>query len=180
MTTSHTPAYAFPYPEGDEYVIGGDDAIEALAKAVERALTPSYAVHNDHPLNLAANTPTDVDLPAPQAASADWSDDGASWVYSGPARAFLLAAHVTMTNTDGAATGDYLAGLTLKVDGASVVASEDRLQQAGGPITATVTNHIAHIVFLTPGDVITLNTYASRPSSGAASLAIYSVSPRLS
>jgi hypothetical protein len=43
MTTNTTPKYAFPWPAGDERVMDGDNAIGALAQAVEAVLWPSLA-----------------------------------------------------------------------------------------------------------------------------------------
>jgi hypothetical protein len=39
-----TPIYRFPYPEGSDLVTNGDEAIQALALAVEAALSPAWVV----------------------------------------------------------------------------------------------------------------------------------------
>lgn len=58
-----TPNRGFPYPEGTDYVASGDDAIEALAMAVDGALTNRlFAVAEGGPgESVAANTDWVVD-----------------------------------------------------------------------------------------------------------------------
>lgn len=49
MATQHTDGpYGFPYPDGSELVQDGDNAIQALAEAIEAALNPPW-----HNLSLA-------------------------------------------------------------------------------------------------------------------------------
>jgi hypothetical protein len=42
MTTLQTPRYQFPYPAGDERVMDGDNAIGALALALENVIYPEF------------------------------------------------------------------------------------------------------------------------------------------
>lgn len=116
MTTSHTANLDLPYPEGDEYVIGGDDAIEALAKAVDTVLVASYfdsTLADGSAAYVHGGGHATVTLNGPLNNSADFTYAAGVVTYTGPRRAYLITGSAVLRAVDGSQ-----AVLDLEVGGA--------------------------------------------------------------
>lgn len=96
-----TSTYGLPYPEGGDLVIGGDDAIQALAEAVEARMYASpiaYVALTDHGGAL-----DDVDgaiVLTGAVSMSGFTFDGTTLTYTGGSCLFLVAAQVDISITD--------------------------------------------------------------------------------
>lgn len=107
MTTSHTATLSLPYPEGDEYVIGGDDAIEALAKRIDYVLGESYfnsALPTGSAAYIHGGTYATVGLNGPLENTSDFTYDAGLITYTGPRRPYTITGTAALHLT-GAAQG---------------------------------------------------------------------------
>jgi hypothetical protein len=97
MTMGTTTNFGLPFPEGSDLVIGGDDAIQALAESLDARLSYSSAVAQIEPAESASVAPTSaVDFPGAQPLMSGFSYSGGVLTYSGPARVFVIVAELDM------------------------------------------------------------------------------------
>ena len=163
MTTGHTPIFGLPFPEGNEYVIGGDDAIEALALAAEAALAehtrPRYFGASDGAVATGVGTWHPLVFTAP-ALSADFElhSSGTYATYVGDAGRFF-----TWTGAAVLSTGTDVSAKELRLNRNATAFPSMRS-------TAAVTSlSLATIVQLDPGDMlwVEVNTAAVAGVAGS-------------
>jgi hypothetical protein len=97
-----TPNLGFPFPEGGDLVIGGDDAIEALAAAVDAYLTAALAVKYLTATGAAGDVPAGGGFfgmqYAANTAEGFTTSDFITYTYTGPPRIFRIDAGATLSN----------------------------------------------------------------------------------
>lgn len=83
-----TSDYGFPYPEGTDLLVGGDDAIQALAEAVNDRFQPIYGYNV---LAAVLGTTGGLNEPSAPAGSSHFTKSGVSEIYyAGPTRPFHI------------------------------------------------------------------------------------------
>jgi hypothetical protein len=173
-----TTNYGLPYPEGTDFVIAGDDAMQALAEAVDDRLYTGSTVAQIEPAESPSSTGADVDFNGTQTVMNGFSYSTGLLTYLGPARTFMIAAEVEILN-GGATTAEQVA--TLFVSGVGVAGSTDRIDSAS---TVTERRHTHRLVIprtLSYGDTVKVSTTATPAGSiGVASLSVYPIGPATS
>lgn len=105
MTSTTTGGLGLPYPDGTDLVIGGDDAIEALAVAVEARLrAPGVAQIEEANVGtgLAAGALL-IGFPGAVTYMDGFAWDGSTLTYQGATRLFVVYAQVEIKSGPGAA-----------------------------------------------------------------------------
>ncbi len=174
MTVNKTPNLGLPFPQGNELVIGGDDAIERLATAVDRVFENAHCAMWDTAVPAQA---IDGGLVFPlvlSAASGHFTDTGDSITYTGPSRHFALFADVTLSST-AAGAGPYQYSAALRINGQHLAGAGAINAEAVNAQSASV--NFGAPIFLSSGDVITLHGSANRAGTMAASLRCAAMGP---
>ncbi len=173
MTVLKTPNLGLPVPQGNELVIGGDDAIERLGNAVDTINVNAYLV-------MASTGPLGIDgaLTIPlgkTAGSAHFTDGGDLITYTGPDRWFLIAADISCSTTGLGAGGPWQFSTALEHAGTHLTGS--------GLINPDVSNAQSHTfnlctpVLLGNGQTIGLKATSTRQGDLYASLRIAPLAP---
>lgn len=174
MTVNKSPNLGLPFPEGNEYVIGGDDAIERLARGIDRLFENAHFAMWDGAVPAQAIDGA-LEFPlALSASSAHFTDTGDSITYTGPSRHFNLSADVTLSST-AAGAGPYQYSAALRING-------QHLSGAGAINAEAVNAQSASVsfgapIYLSSGDVITLHGSANRAGTMAASVRCAAMGP---
>lgn len=177
-TTAHL---ALPYPEGADLVIAGDDAIQALAEAVDSRIEySSYVSVGNGESGQSGSGTMVVDFFGPQNILG-WSTDGYLFTYNGTGgRYFMVAAHVEVDSAPGGVTAASAA--YLHQDGVEVCSSYDEISvDAGSSINRRrIVHHLTSPVYVSPGQFISVTCAPSGTASlGVTSLRIYPIGPVL-
>lgn len=180
-----TSEFALPYPEGSGLVIQGDDAIQALAEAVEAKIRWDDGILQIEPADSASTANGDpVVFPGTQSLTAGFTAGSGYVTYSGPLRLFHVYAEVAIT-TAGTNLAHVSSTLILRYNGVTDIAGsyDDLVSQTSGPVgtiqTRTVVHKISVPAALSPGDSLAVHAF-STPSSGAignTSMRIYPIGP---
>ena len=174
-----TPNLDLPYPEGTDLVVNGDDAIEALAAAVDYALAlDAFMTVMPAESTKAVGGETNVDFPG-TAGSSGFTRDGDGFVYNGPAtRYFLISASVEVEN-NGPATSMSSTVLVYH-NGTQIMGSHDLVANTSATLAG---RRVAHTVTvpqpLAAGDRIDVNALASPAGGlGITAIRIYPIGPK--
>lgn len=96
-----TPYAGLPYPDGTEFVVNGDDAIQALAEALDERFLGSAALNRaavqsipNNIVTFVAWTPASSELAGDFAFGTDGANPDNLLVYNGPTRWFAVVAQV--------------------------------------------------------------------------------------
>lgn len=176
-----TSAFDLPYPEGGDLVIEGDDAIQALAEAVEARMNPNMAYVTVDPAEsaLGISGATEVDFPG-AADLVGFSGAGLVFTYAGGgSRYFIVSASVEV---EVASAGSEFLSSTVEVhyDGAARSISHDQVAHTGATLASRkVTHNISVPIHIVDGHPVTVYAYASGGTGtlGVTSLRIYPIGP---
>lgn len=179
-----TANLSLPYPEGTDFVIQGDDAIQALAEQIEDRLYPDASVSVGLGESAkAVSGATAVDFPG-AASMGDFTVNAGNeiFTYTGEAdRFFMVAASVEIDT--GAIGGSTSAESTvyLQQNGTNIGSSFDHVQTTTAVLERRrVVHQLSVPVQLGPGDTIAATAYSSPAGSiGQTSLRIYPVGAKL-
>ncbi len=167
MTVTKTPNLSLPFPEGNELVIGGDDAIERLARGIDRLFESAhFAMWEDAVTAQAIDGALTFPL-ALSTASGHFTDTGDSITYTGPSRDFILTADVGLAAI-GTSAGPWQYGAALRINGQHL-AGEGAVNPEGVNAQSASLNFGAP-VRLSSGDVITLVGSSTRSGTMDASV----------
>lgn len=184
MTTSTTTNYGHPYPEDDEYVIGGDDAIEALAKHLDAVHAYDHSVTLDSgesAKSAGAGVAIAVDFPGTDRGVYGFATDRETFNYQGGGhRMFLVSAHVEV---EVASAGSAVMRSTAYLfhDGLEVCSSSEETATTDATLTRhKVVHHLVAPVFLANGGTVnvTANGTGGAVALGLTSIRIYPVGGR--
>lgn len=173
-----------PYPEGTDLVIGGDDAIQALAEKVEERLYPDASVTvgvNDS--SKAVGGATAVDFSGPASMGGFTVNAGNEvFTYTGDdSRFFMVCASVEIDNGAGGGTTSIESTVYLQHNGANVLTSLDFVQATAATLTRRrFVHNLTLPMQMSPGETVGVTAYASPAGSvGVTSLRIYPVGSKL-
>jgi hypothetical protein len=179
-----TPNLGLPYPEESDLVIEGDDAIEALAVALDTALNPNSAlIVMDRASSGAALGATPVVIPIPGTALGlvGFTYDSGVFTYVGAKdRTFMVDAEVEITNGAGGGTTSADSQVTLYVNGtADIAGSYDRIQHTVTTVQQRSTTHrITTPVQLAPGHTFHVSGSCSPAGTiGVVGVRVYPIGP---
>jgi hypothetical protein len=155
-----TPNLDLPYPEGTDLVIGGDDAIQALAEALDASLNPNSALIVMERANSGAalgSTPVAIPIPGTALGLVGFTYDSGVFTYTGAkSRTFMIDVEVQITNGSGGGTVSAESTLTMYVNGSTAIAgSYDKVQHTGTTVEQRSTSHR----ITTPAQLATGNTF---------------------
>ena len=169
MAVTNTPIHQLPWPDGTERVMDGDNAIRALAEAVDRELEelaklPGVIVSGPAQVGLGSASPIRLQLDALLLGPASWFDNANDQVIvpSGtPDGMYAVEVYASVTNVAATQAGLALfvyygsAGAPAPVAASSVVGGGTALAyvgvsttirlQAGQVVAAYVTNPVADV-----------------------------------
>lgn len=178
-----TPTFGLPYPDGTDLVVQGDDAIQALAEAIEARWAPAVAQ-----INLANNgstiggSLTTVAFPGTVAFMEDFSYSAGVLTYLGPLRLFNVSTSVAIS-IPAAGANSLVSQIQLWQSGVSIEQAELRVDTASGGVLAATyhTHRIATPTQLSAGDTLQVRA-ASSPNGvcGSVSLRVFPIGPALS
>jgi hypothetical protein len=167
--------HGLPYPEGTDLVISGDDAIQALAEAVDAKLEWVTAAAFAHASagSQAVSTDTVIHFPGTQSLTGFAYDGAGGLHYTGGLRPFLIAVSVTINNTG----TDPESRIEVRVNNVTIMGSESKTVG-----TAQTTTHTISVpCFLESGDVISIvaNAAPAGVTSGANALRVFPIGTAL-
>jgi len=163
-----TPTFGFPYPDGSDLVISGDDVIEALATKLDDVLKPRWFIASA-PTGAGGFTGAVVPGYVGGAVSTgpDWTWDGAgSFTFSGSAPRWHIVSAGASVYYDG------LNSLSLQVNGAVVVKSFEGAPAGAGSVR-NKPHSISVPILLNPSDVVRLSAEVSDGAFGSAASVEY-------
>lgn len=172
-----TTNYGLPYPEATDLVIQGDDAIQALAEAVDSKLEWSPAAIFPRTESPAAVGSTAAVAWGSAALLAGFTYDTPTLTYTAaPQRLFIVDAEVSITISGAASLGSYV---ELRLNGNGFAASEDVIDIDGATMgVRRVTHRISTPVRLSMGDDLDV-TASAGPAGvlGMVGLRVYPIGP---
>jgi hypothetical protein len=171
-----TANHALPYPEGTDLVISGDDAIQALAEAVDATLDWDSALVIGR-VNAGVATGGNVVFPGIIHTAVDFTIDGSGVItYTGASsRNFLVDGEV---ETQAAAAISVDSSVSLFVTGSEIAGSYDRVDAStGGTVTRHVVHRITTPVRLDPGNALLFTSGGTAGNLGQTGVRIYPIGP---
>lgn len=178
-----TSTFDLPYPEGTDLVIQGDDAVQALAEAVDARINPNTASVGIAPAESAKSVgaATTVDFPGTKFMGG-FSGVTELFTYAaGGTRFFLVSASVEVDVGSGGAAS-LSSTVYVRHNGVEIAGSIDEVSDSGGTLTMRkATHNISVPVNLADGDEIDVVAYAGggTGSIGVTSLRIYPIGPAI-
>lgn len=139
-----TTAFGFPFPEGGDLVIAGDDAMEALANALQSFLTPKFINTSGGSGAVPVGGWVTIQYAAHYYSAEFQTADQQTYTYNGPTRLFQLSAGAVLATT--AAGNESSKDLRLLVNGASARDTSTLADRVG--------LHISYVGILTTGDTL--------------------------
>jgi hypothetical protein len=179
-----TSNLGLPYPEESNLVIEGDDAIQALAEALDTALDPNSAlIVMDRASSGAAigGTPVVIPIPGTALGLVGFTYDSGVFTYTGSkSRTFMVDVEVEITTGSGGGTTSAESALTLYVNGTSDIAgSYDRVQHTTTTVQQRAKTHrITTPVQLAPGHTSHVSGSCSPAGTvGVVGVRVYPIGP---
>lgn len=176
-----TSRFDLPYPEGTDLVIGGDDAIQALAEALADRLYPDASVTVALATSgRAVSGATAVNFTGTTSAGGFTVTSAETFTYDGTVDRFFMIAACVETDS-GVGTASYESTVYLQQNGTNISASHDHVGSSAVDLNRRRVMHtLCAPVQLGPGDDITLTAY-STPAGliGTTSIRIYPMGPKL-
>lgn len=182
--TSYTSTYGLPYPDGSNLVMEGDDAMQALAEALDDRLASSAVAHIERATNGSAITAAPVTINHVGATTymAGFNYSAGVLTYLGPLRLFIATTQVEIENGNPAGATGIESSVQLVQSGVSVEGSYDRVTATAATLERrNVTHRISLPVQLNTGDTLAV-TAACTPNgtAGLTSLRVYPIGPSTS
>lgn len=179
-----TPIYGLPYPAGTDKILEGDDAMQALALAVEDRIRSSSGVaqlelaNNGSTLTASAVT---INHLGAQTFMAGFSYAGGVLTYAGPLRLFIVATEVEV-QVASAGTIAIESAVYLLRNGVSIAGSFDDIQIPTATLEGRqVVHRITTPVQLTTGDTLGVTASCSpNGTAGLTGLRVYPIGPSAS
>lgn len=175
-----TPVYGLPYPDGSAKVIEGDDAMQALALAVEGMHAGEAVVIAEATAGVAlgAGVTSNAQFPGTQLDMTGFSYSNPTGIFtrSGSPRLFMVSAQVEISVTG---VGSVSSTLTLTAGGSARATSYDALNTAPTTFARQVMHSVCVPVFLTNGTTFTVGTQCSQAYTiGRTRMTAYPIGPR--
>lgn len=158
-----TGGHPLPYPDGSDLVIDGDDAIEALAKAVTASPGAATFIATASGVVVTASL-TPILWGAIATEAADWTYDAVTGALAwfGPDRWVLVSTALTLQTVSGST---YSASTYILHNGATVASTSLVLPGVAPP--AQFSHNLSMPVFLATGDAITISATAGGSTTAA-------------
>lgn len=173
-----------PYPEGTDLVIGGDDAIQALAEELDTRLNPNstlIVMDRANSGGALGGTLTLIPIPGTPLGLAGFTYDSGVFTYTGTkTRTFIIDVEVEITNGAGGGTTSAESSLTLFANGSlDVAGSYDRVQHTSTTLEArSVVHRITTPVQLDPGYTFHVSGSCSPAGTvGVVGVRVYPIGP---
>lgn len=176
-----TAIYGLPYPDGTDLVIQGDDAIQALAEAVEDTIYGGTTFAQIAPADSSSATPSTAVLFPGTATMTGFTyttGGGGALTYDGPPRLFIIYVSVELEASPG--TPVSATSIDVKVEGVAIAGSNDDIEVDAGSTIASrqVTHSVSVPTTLDTGDVITVGASTSIAGTvGLTSIRVYPIGP---
>lgn len=164
-----TARRGYPFPEATDLVIQGDDAIEALAAAVDVDVDWTQTVaHIGSAESTGLADGSVIAFDGGQSLMTGFTYGAGLLTYTGPAVRMFLACLSVEVATSGSNQASMSSNVALRVNGTEIEGSYDMVASTSGGGTLqqrAVVHKITTFLLLNPGDVVTA-VAGSTPANG--------------